>query len=1371
MKSFLRTVWGLAFLACSALVFAYNPPSGGESIADWYSPLLLGGGSSVSSSEGPASDALNPAASAVQQRLTLDANYLALVGLGDENGWGSVGNLGASIPTPYGVWGAGMRILSTPNSFVSMPLGTAFSLRATFAKDLFPNFWIGLGLSSTLGSKTAFDWSLGADLGVIHSLGDISFMKNFHYGAVLAGLGKWYAPGTDSTLPGSIDTAFPSPFTLRVGAGFDFFKTRWGKLAATADLSFPFFQNLIFNTGAKFTFMDRVSLDLGWGVNLREAISGAGQSLYPSLALSASFPITTSNKSDSFLSKQGWGQSEIQPSFAFKPLYNGIYGFGFGATLPLGVVDKKAPRIVVAPPATNYDKFYMSPNADGKNDALVLPITVSDERYVNGYTLKIVDADGKVVRQIANKETRPEDATFQNILKRLGYVKKGVNVPTELTWDGRSDSGETVKDGTYKVILSAIDDNGNQGESPALEIAVDSTPPTLTVTPPADASGLVFSPDGDGNKDTLTIKASGSVEDEWKVEVKDIANQTVRTFIFKDSALQDIVWDGKNDSGQMVPDGIYHITFTCSDRALNSVNFNVDNIIIDTRQPPVSLSIDTNYFSPNNDGVKDVVTLSPGVPVKAGLSAWDLVVKDSSGAERWKLSGVGADGLKSSFEFNGKDSAGNVMPEGTYQATLSVKYVNGHKPSISSPNFTLDVTPPTAKVSSDVAVFSPNGDGKQDEVTFSEKASAEDLWTGEIMDKSGAVLSTFRFNGSPDEKLVWDGMSDSGTRVPDGSYRYRLRSTDKAGNTGYSTEISVTLDTEKKNLMLSSDLRAFSPNADGLRDQVTFTPTVQAPLNVAEWKFEIDDANQAAVKKLSSKAKVPEKFVWDGKADSGKVVPDGAYSASLWVRYNSGDEITAQVSSLLVDTVAPSIDIAASPLLFSPDGDGKKDAVTITNSKPSADQWETVILNSSGKTVKTFAWKGLPDIVTWDGTDDAGNKLPDGAYKYQASATDKAGNKTTKSIDGIKIDTRETGVFVTASVPGFSPNGDGRLDTEKFNVIVKLTDGLSAWDFSLKDQGGQVRKTFKGDASGLPREIVWDGKADDGQVYQGTYVGTFTAHYAKGDEPQAQTSAVTLDTLAPDAKLALNPIPFSPDNDGVDDEVNINISVQDLSDIQNWKLEIFEAAVEDSPNPDKAAKRRLFMKYEGQGKPAPRVTWDGKSLKGELVEAATDYPYEFTITDALGNATVVKGVIPVDVLVVRDGDRLKIKVPSIVFRPGAADFNNLAQDIVDKNYYVLKRIAAILNKYKSYRVTIEGHANSISKIYDYSAEKTQSEEKNDVLPLSQARAQAVLKFLVQFGVDEKRLSALGRGSSEPVVSFKDADNRWKNRRVEFILEK
>jgi len=51
------------------------------------------------------------------------------------------------------------------------------------------------------------------------------------------------------------------------------------------------------------------------------------------------------------------------------------------------------------------------------------------------------------------------------------------------------------------------------------------------------------------------------------------------------------------------------------------------------------------------------------------------------------------------------------------------------------------------------------------------------------------------------------------------------------------------------------------------------------------------------------------------------------------------------------------------------------------------------------------------------------------------------------------------------------------------------------------------------------------------------------------------------------------------------------------------------------------------------------------------------------------------------------------------------------------------------------------------------------------------RAEVVRKMLIENGVDARRLSVIGLGSSEPVVPFTDAQNRWKNRRVEFVLIK
>ncbi|MBQ4331851.1 MAG: OmpA family protein, partial [Spirochaetaceae bacterium] len=58
-----------------------------------------------------------------------------------------------------------------------------------------------------------------------------------------------------------------------------------------------------------------------------------------------------------------------------------------------------------------------------------------------------------------------------------------------------------------------------------------------------------------------------------------------------------------------------------------------------------------------------------------------------------------------------------------------------------------------------------------------------------------------------------------------------------------------------------------------------------------------------------------------------------------------------------------------------------------------------------------------------------------------------------------------------------------------------------------------------------------------------------------------------------------------------------------------------------------------------------------------------------------------------------------------------------------------------------------------------------------LVPLSEARAELVRDMLVSFGVKGDRLSTVGMGGRQPVVSHADRANWWKNRRVEFILEK
>ncbi|MDE5798462.1 MAG: OmpA family protein, partial [Treponemataceae bacterium] len=56
-------------------------------------------------------------------------------------------------------------------------------------------------------------------------------------------------------------------------------------------------------------------------------------------------------------------------------------------------------------------------------------------------------------------------------------------------------------------------------------------------------------------------------------------------------------------------------------------------------------------------------------------------------------------------------------------------------------------------------------------------------------------------------------------------------------------------------------------------------------------------------------------------------------------------------------------------------------------------------------------------------------------------------------------------------------------------------------------------------------------------------------------------------------------------------------------------------------------------------------------------------------------------------------------------------------------------------------------------------------------PLSKERSEYVKGYLVKRKVKADRLETDGKGGTEPVADPKDDANKWKNRRVEFILNK
>jgi len=1323
-------------------VAQYLPPNGADSLSSYLSPTFLAGGASITSTESPQADVLNPAAGATKQRVTLDASYIGLIGTQQNEGWlGHVANIGNTIPTKFGVFNWSVHFLTS--SLPEVNLGTFGALNASFAKQLYPDLLIGIGLNSSIGTNTGFGWGLSGTLGFIAMPGDVGFLKNFTWGVAVQNIGKGFAP-----LPGS--SAYPAPFTPVVGASFDLLKDKPFQIAFSGDVGFPSFQDLNLRVGGAISYKQVLALTFSSGVDLRELFDPNLQprSLIPSVGLSYTFKTGLGNKSE-FLNQHGWNTTEMKTQASVAPMQGGVWAFGLGANAPLGVIDRTPPKITV-----DYPKpVYISPNNDGRQDSLELPITITDQRYVRGYKLDIYDSQEKIVREIRNKEERPENQGIQNIVDRLLAVKSGIAIPATLRWDGLGDNGKLVPDGTYTFSLEAWDDNGNIARSPSYVVYVDTTPPTVEIVKPKPVD-LIFSPNGDGNKDTLRIEQTGSKEDLWTGTIDSAAGKVIRTFEWKNSPPQSFVWDGEDNDGKLAPDGVYNYSITSTDRAGNAGGGALDNIIINTQATPATVSIGSSEFSPNGDGVKDTELIKPNVPVTQGIASWTLTIKDSGGEVVRKY--TGGTSPPEPMYFNGKRSDGSALPEGSYSAQLSIEYENGNHPQATSPLFTIDVTPPQASVTANYTVFSPNGDGNKDTITFYQDTSKEDKWTGAIYNSQGEKVKTYSWVGTADPKVEWDGHADDGLLVPDGSYTYQVESTDRAGNVGKSNIVAFEVNTEKTPVFLSVEYPAFSPNADGVKDTIKIYPQIRVPGGIESYSLSIRSSSGKTVRAYSGRGAPPNAFTWEGLDEQGNRVPDGSYEALLNLTYSNGNTPSAPSPAFVVDTKYPQITAEANRTLFSPNGDGHKDTVTITNQSSFENLWEAEILDSGGNVVRREFWKGRAGNFVWDGTDAQGNTVADGSYTYLISSTDTAGNMSRAMIRNIVVDTKPTPVFVTASADGFSPNGDGRNDTITFGTVVSVDQGITSWQLGILDSAGKTVRNYHG-GSTIPSSVTWDGKTDSGRIApEGSYRADFKVVYLKGNEPTASTSPFLLDVSGPRVSVTISPLPFSPDNDGVNDELTFAISVSDQSKIGSWKLQI-----EDPKN-------HLFKSFSGTGKPGSQIIWDGKSNNGELVTSAEDYPYTMQVTDSLGNSTTVTGKIPVDILVIKEGDKLRIRISSIIFAPDSASLQTTDPEVNGKNEKVLDRLAEILKKYDTYNIRIEGYAVSV---YWNDPVKAKEEQQQVLIPLSLSRANAVKEALVKRGVDGNRISTVGLGASNPVVPNSDIQDRWKNRRVEFILIK
>jgi len=1021
---------------------------------------------------------------------------------------------------------------------------------------------------------------------------------------------------------------------------------------------------------------------------------------------------------------------------------------------------------------------YISPNNDGVQDELVIPLNISDRRYVQGWSLVIMNEGGEVIRTIENKVALPSKLGFKSFFKQLIAKKEGVPIPESITWNGAMNNGETAPDGKYTYYVTATDDNGNVGKTQEYVVVVDTVAPDIELNQPSDK---IF---GEGAKAALKISQTGSVEDEWIGVFKAVDGTVVRTYKWTNAEPAEFSWRGIADDESQVPDGVYSYEISATDRAGNvAPQTSITNIIYSAEKPATNIYIDgSRYFSPGTDSSFKTITLNVTIPVpeeKTGnkLTEWEVGITDKSGTlvKSFNQNTKGAV-PPSTIVLDGTDDKGKKLADGEYQAYVTAKYLNGYVPAkISSPVFLLDTEKPAAQIRASDKVF---GAGSKTDVKYTimitpSNGAPVPAWKGEIRTADGAtVVKTYDLGEYPPESITWNGINDKGGIAEKGQYVLVLTATDLAGNAGEARSNDlVTFDTTETQLLLAMADTAFSPNGNKVKDTITFTPVTQTK-DIVSYKFIIKDKSGKAVYTKEENKKLPANFVWNGNDDDNTRCDDGFYSAQLSVKAANGADAAAATQEFELDTKFPSLEWETPWTYFSPDNDGNQDNITVKLSKSTAEKlWTADVRDAKGKSVKKYTWSGAKNEVIWDGTDESGNIAANGKYSVVIFCTDDAGNSFSTDLNGIVLDNRETKIYLTAEREGISPNNDNVLDTQTFEVRTTVKEDLLSWNFDVRrEDGTSVFALSDKDSANLPATITWNGADSTGTVCEGTFTGTLNVVYKKGNRVNAVSSPFICTATPPQLKVQTAPEYFSPDNDGIDDDLFIKLTGATKAKVKNWSFVINDP------------KGRAFWKTEGKSQITERIIWDGlsnnqKDAKGnaERVQSAMDYKYAFTVTDNLGMTNRVEGIIPVDVLVIREGNVLKMAVPSIIFESDESNFQNanakLSAEQAAKNVEILNRIADILKKFSDYKITIQGHANRVSDNLDEETVDNPRDWGRALGPLSKERADAIKAYLVKKGVSASSITTEGMGGTKPVVNPKDSDNNWKNRRVEFILVK
>lgn len=191
----------------------------------------------------------------------------------------------------------------------------------------------------------------------------------------------------------------------------------------------------------------------------------------------------------------------------------------------------------------------------------------------------------------------------------------------------------------------------------------------------------------------------------------------------------------------------------------------------------------------------------------------------------------------------------------------------------------------------------------------------------------------------------------------------------------------------------------------GTRVDKVFSPVCECPRDFSVISFILRRPETVTVRMLDSGGDVVRTLVrdrretkgrvsytWDGRDELGRVVAEGIYRPRVELERNGRTIVLP--NPIRVDTTPPAVTlVSARPRVFSPDGDGRRDRVTVRYRLDEKARPE-LLVNGSRQALGRFGKR--EGRLLWFGKID-GRPVRPGTYEIRLRAVDRAGNRSART--------------------------------------------------------------------------------------------------------------------------------------------------------------------------------------------------------------------------------------------------------------------------------------------------------------------------------------------------------------------------------------